>query len=716
MAEAPGTFSESWYRIADQRVYLRTGIVVQRQRYRGERWIVLQNPFSNQYFRLQQAAYEFVGRLRPEKTVQEVWQECVSRFPDEAPGQQAVLRLLSQLYYANLLQYEDARDSAQLFERFQKRRQREISARLLNLMFMRFPLLDPDRFLVRTMPLAGRLISAMGAVIWLAVVGLGVKVAIDNWAALRLHSQSVLAPENLPLLYIGMVLIKGIHEFGHAYFCRRFGGEVHVMGVMLMIFTPVPYVDASSSWGLRSRWKRAAVGAAGMIVELFVAALAAFVWAGTGPGTIHSLAYNMMFIASVSTLIFNLNPLLRFDGYYILSDVLEIPNLTQRAGQELRHLWERYIFGVKDSSSPALSRQEAGWLVFFGIASGIYRVIVFGGILLLVADRFLILGMIMAAVCAVSWVTVPVGKFIHYLATSPRLQRVRLRAVAVTAGLAALLLILLAVIPFPNHFRAPGVVQAEQRTGVINDVGGVVQRLLAEPGARVLLGQPLLQLTNQQLALDLEDAKGMCREAEARYREALSKSNADLKPLERRLESVSQRLDKLKADEESLIVRARHDGIWVAPHIHDALGRLIERGMPLGMVVNPGSFEFVATVAQTDADAAFGQPPRRGEVRLRGQAGYAIQVTKWHVVPGGKQTLPSPALGWAAGGVVAVSANEPEKAKEPFFEIHANLPATQNVALVHGRSGTIRFELEPEPFLQRWFRRLSQLLQKRYQL
>src|SRR5580698_8122936 len=124
MPEYHATFSELWYRIANQRVYLRAGVLMQRQVFRSERWIVLQNPFSNQFFRLRPAAYEFVARLRPGKTVQDVWQECLARFPDEAPGQEAIIRLLSQLYFANLLHYEKVLDSDQLFERYQRRRQR----------------------------------------------------------------------------------------------------------------------------------------------------------------------------------------------------------------------------------------------------------------------------------------------------------------------------------------------------------------------------------------------------------------------------------------------------------------------------------------------------------------------------------------------------------------------------------------------------------------
>ncbi|MDB6023216.1 MAG: Peptidase, family, partial [Pedosphaera sp.] len=368
------------------------------------------------------------------------------------------------------------------------------------------------------------------------------------------------------------------------------------------------------------------------------------------------------------------------------------------------------------SEGPAATPREAAWLIVFGITSGIYRVIIFAGVLLLVADRFLILGLIMAAVCLISWVTVPIGKFIYYLAASPRLQRVRWRATAITAGLAALALLLLAVVPFPHHFRAPGIVQAERRTEVVVQVSGVVEKILATPGSKVSAGQPLLQLSSRELELDLTDARARMGEVEARLRAALTRTNADLKPLASRLESVTNRLAKLNADLAALTVRAAHDGIWVAPRVRDVVGRRLERGVALGLVVDPGAFEFVATVAQTDADAIFARPLSRGEVRLRGQAGEMMPVSHWNIVPGGQLMLPSPALGWVAGGEVPVAPNEPGKAKELFFEVHARLPDHAEAVLLHGSSGSIRFDLEPEPLLPRWMRQLGQLLQKRYQL
>jgi len=719
MADAERTFSESWYRIASERIFLRPVVKVRRQNFRGERWMVLENPFSNQYFRLRPEAYEFVARLSPQRTVEEVWKECLDRFPDTAPGQEAVIQLLSQLYSANLLQYDTAADSAQLFERYKKRRQREIGFRFLNVMFMRFPLLDPDRFLVRTMPVMGKLIGPVGALIWLAVVGYGLSIVAGNFGELRTQGQGLLAPGNLILLYLGLVLVKTCHEFGHAYFCRRFGGEVHVMGIMLMIFTPMPYVDATSAWSFRERWKRMLVGAAGMIVELFIAAIAVFIWSRTGPGVAHQLAYNIMFVASVSTVIFNVNPLMRFDGYYILSDWLEIPNLNQRASMHLRHLAEKLLFGVKKSDSPAGTRREATWLTCFGITSGIYRVVVFAGILLAVADRFLIVGIVMAVACLASWVVVPTVRFFRYLTTSPRLVRVRTRAYAVSAGLAVALVILLAVIPFPYSFRAPGVVMATQRVVLVNRAAGRVSAVLAKPGGMVQAGEPLVQLRNPELELARSSAQSRLEEIKARLLQAMKENSADIAPLNALRVSAEEQLAKMNADVSNLTVRAPFTGVWVSPQIEERRGSWEERGTDLGLVLDPASFQFVATVMEEDVNQLFARDVHGADVRLYGASGKALTVTGWKAIPGAQQVLPSAALGWAGGGEVPVATennDQGDKAVEPFFEVRGNLPKAEDVTLLDGRSGKVRFQLAAEPLLPRWVRSLWQVLQKRYEI
>ena len=712
------TFSESWHRVAGQRVCLQPAARVRRQNFRGERWFVIENPFTNEFFRLTPDAYEFIVRLHPSRTVDEVWRECLERFPARAPGQSEVLQLLSQLYFSNLLRYDRATDAAGLFERFKKRQRREWQSRLLNLMFTRFPLFDPDRFLVRALPVVGRFFSPFGALLWLVVVGWGLKVVADNWDAARQQSEGILAPANLPLLYVGMAIIKAIHELGHAFCTRKLGGEVHVMGVMLMIFTPVPYVDATAAWSLRSRWQRILVGSAGMIVELFFAALAVFLWAATGQGLLHSLAYNIMFVASVSTVVFNANPLLRFDGYYILSDLLEIPNLSQRSMQYLRFLAERWFFGLRKAESPARTRREAAWLPVFGLASGVYRVIVFGGILLVVADHFFLIGIVMAAVCFVSWVTVPAVKFVRYLAASPRLDRHRPRAIAVSIGLLAVIVGVLQFLPLPSHFRAPGVLQARQWTQVVNEAAGTVAEILALPGDTVRAGQALVRFESPELAIELAQARANYLEIDTRLRAVLPHDIANLKPLRGMLESASNHVAKLESDVTALTVRARHDGRWVAPELMDSRHRWLPRGTPLGLVIDPASFQFTSTVKQEEAAALFRTRLHRAEIRLFGQVDEILETRSWSVIPGSQRVLPSPALGWHAGGEVATAVDDPKglKAAEPFFEVRASVPSTNLVAYLHGRSGKIRFDADWEPLLPRWIRSLRQLLQKRYQL
>lgn len=716
--DSPSTFSESWHRVASQRICLRLGVRVRRQNFRGQRWFILENPFGNQFFRLRPAAYEFVGRLRPDRTVEEVWKECLERFPDDAPGQEAVMQLLSQLYLANLLQYDLAADASQLFERQEKTRQRETRSRFLNIMFLRIPLLDPDQFLVRTLPWVKHLIGQFGAMLWLIVVGVGVKTVIDNWDRVRGEGQSVLAPDNLFLLYAGLVLIKTVHEFGHAYFCRRYGGEVHVMGVMFMIFTPTPYMDATSSWGFRKRSQRALVGAAGMIVELFFAAIAVVVWANTGNGTIHSLAYNMMFVASVSTLVFNLNPLLRFDGYYILSDLLGIPNLHQRSLKHLRHLGERYLFGLKKSQSPALTRSEAAWLTVFGITSGIYRVVVFGGILLFVADRFLLIGMVMALVCAIAWVLRPSVMFINYLAASQQLARNRVRAITVSSGIAAALILLLQFVPFPDHYRAPGILESQRWTEVHTLTGGQIVGVLARPGSTVTNGQALLRIENTELDLEIAAVRASIDEVRARLRNALHGSAPDLKPLTSRLDSLTQRLNRLNRDRDQLEIRSPQSGVWTSPEIEEWIGRWMPRGTPLGMVIDPGRFEFVSTVRQEDGEMLFSGGKPGAQVRLFGEAGRVLMLGEPRIIPAEQRNLPSAALGWSAGGEVAVSSRDPQgvQAVEPFFEVRAPIADSADAVLFHGRAGKVRFDLQSSPLLPRAVRWFRQLVQKRYQL
>jgi putative peptide zinc metalloprotease protein len=719
MAEVPQTFSESWYRVASQRISLRAHVQIQRQYFRGKKWHVLHDPFNNQFFRIRPAAYEFVSRLNHRRTVQEVWDECLELFADEAPGQEEVIRLLAQLYHANLLQYELSRDSRQLFDRFKKRRQREVRNYLLSIMFARFPLFDPDAFLQRTLSFVRLLLGPIGMIAWIAVVAYGGKLAFDNFADVQEQTQGLLAPGNLVLLYIGLVTLKVFHEFGHAYVCRHYGGEVHVMGIMLLVFTPIPYMDATSSWAFRNRRHRIFVGAAGMIVEIFIAGLATIIWAKTDGGTIHSLAYNMMITASVSTVVFNINPLLRFDGYYILSDLIDFPNLHGQAAKQTLYLVERFAFGCRKAIPSTQVLSETLFLYAYWVASRIYRVIVFGGILLIVADKFLLLGLLMLLICAVSWVLAPIGRLFRYLASSPKLDRTRFRATTVVTSIAVGLIVLLQVVSYPVRFRAPGILQAESYTVVINKSPGYIAEIVAPPGTMVKAGDPLVRLNDPELVFEFAVATAQLNETRILHRRAMGSEPADVKPLEERQQVIRQRLDQLEHRRRTLIVRARQDGQWVASELQDQLGMWLHRGVVLGQIIDDSSFVFRAVVSRREESQLSNSEIRSIQIRLPGEAGKKIDVPLDHyrVIPAGQQLLPSAALGWAGGGEIAVDPTDESgrKATELFFEVRASVPAT-DIVLAHGRSGRMRFQLPGKPILSQVIRKLRQLLQERYQI
>lgn len=718
MAEAENLFSESWHLVAPLRILLRPDLQVRRQLFRGEPWWVVCDGMNQQYFRLRSAAYRFLGRLDGRRTVEEIWKDGVAREPEDTPGQQEIVQLVAQLAEASLIQSERAGDSLRQFAQRQRTQRRQFRQQALNFLFLRLPLFDPDALLTRLRPVWRAVLNRAGLAIWIAAVLFGLKLAFEHWDALRDHGQGVLAPANLGWLYLASVGLKLWHELGHGAICKRFGGEVRTFGVMLMVFLPLPYVDASASHGFRERYARVLTGAGGMIFELFAAALAMVVWVYTAPGVINQVAYNIIFLASVSTLVFNLNPLLRFDGYFILCDLLETPNLGARANRQLTYLLEKHAFGLPRLTEVGTTPREITWLAVFGVASALYRVFVLATIILFLGDRFFGLGLVLAFFGVVMWGVVPVGRFFHYLFTNPKLEVRRTRVLAVSGGLVAAVVLLVCVVPMPNRFQTPGVVRAAPATAVVNLSEGVIVELFTRPGAEVAAGQPLLRLENPDLESRRIGLVASVEETEARRRFAREHLPAQLAALERRLVAVRAQLAEVERMQAGLILRAPHAGRWAAAGVDYPPGLSVPRGAGLGEIVGEGKYVFTAIVSQEEAARIFSDPIRHVWVRVAGQAGTTLESPHWRILPGDQRRLPTAALGWQGGGGIAVEQDDRDATAttEPFFEVAAELPATTAVTLLHLRGGQAKFVMEARPLGVQWWRSLRQLLQKRYQI
>lgn len=713
-------FHESWYRLSESKIALRASVRIHRQVYRGVVWYVLYEPFTNKFYRLPQGAYEFVSRLSVNKTVGEVWNGMLNSATGEIPGQGEVIEMLAQLYQSNMLMYDGIEDGAKLFERNQKQNRKKVKASLLNIFFLKVPLVDPDALLNKLRWLIACLISKPFALVWLLTVIVAAKYGVENFDALKDSAQGFLSPSNIGWVYVCTVFVKLLHEFGHASVVKRYGGEVHTLGVMFMLLVPLPYVDATASWSFRKKSRRILVGAAGMLTEFFIASIALILWANLGGGILKNLAYNVIIMASVSTVLFNINPLMRFDGYYMLTDLLDMPNLQQRSVQHLKYLLERYIFFKRDAEPVAETWSERVVYFLYGICSSVYRIFLFTGFIVAISQHYLLLSFFMGILLCLTMVIMPVGRFLKYIFASPGLALVRSRAVILTLLFFGSVFAFLFNVPVPDTFKAPGVMEARTYENAIVGESGLVDRIYHYADGLVHKGDSLMLLQNRELEFQLEEKRAQLREATQSYYQALENAPENMLPIEKRIGALKQELEKLEEDRSKLAVIAPIDGIWDIKDLDDYKGRFVRQGDSIGLLLDTSSFDFLAVVSQEEVSRLFAGKPRSVSVRLNGDAFTEIPVENVMAIPAASDHLPSAALGWLAGGEIETRVNNAqngEQTVEPVYIVRAQLNDSLLASFKrHGRTGKIRFDLGETPLAMQGIRKVRQALQKYYRM
>lgn len=724
MATLRPTFSESWYRVADLKARLRPSAQISRQHYRGDRWYVVRDPAGNQFHRLSAPAYRFVGLLDGTRTVAEAWDLVGGQLADDAPTQNEVIQILSQLHAANLLESDVTPDAAVLLRRHKKQTKQKWQGRMMNILFPRIPLWDPDRFLVRWMPLMRGFLSMWGAILWLVVMIAAIVAIAPEWPRLQAAARDSIHPQNWPFLWATFVIIKLIHELGHGFTCRRFGGEVHELGIMFLVLVPAPYVDASSAWAFPNKWHKLLVGAGGMIFELFVAAIMAFVWLNTTPGTlVHQLAYNVMLIASVSTVIFNANPLLRYDGYYMLSDYLEIPNLRYRSGEYSLGLIKRHLFGVKQHQPLPPVRQRF-WLLNYWIFSGLYRTWIGVMIILMVWNEVPVLGVLMALGGLITWLVVPVVKVFKYLTLEPELHRKRTRAWGWTLGAVAGATAFLWLVPWPTTLNADGIVEPAEKRIVFSEMPGVVRRIEVKDGQLVKKGDVLLVCESKELEMRLRQTEERLRGLMIRLHSAASESERLIVREQQRAHETFRQdlLDKVG----KLTVRAPIDGKVISPQLHNLIGRHIDPGSEIAMVAKDDRLRIAAVIDQDDAALTYSELDLGKEAHVRmisdvNRNGLMARIEQFIGAGSDAASAPRrpvsvmeipPQLTHLGGGPFAVDPSDPDGKRllRPVVALWLELDNDQSHYLP-GQRAYVRFDLKKRSLGEQGMRRLWQLIQ-----
>jgi putative peptide zinc metalloprotease protein len=705
-------FSPAWYRVAELKLRLRRHTRIHRHIYRGRTWYVLQDRMTGQFHRFTPEAFELIGRMDGSRTLQQIWDSACRKLGDMMPTQREVIGLVGQLHQANAIQGDRAADIADLEGRSRRLKRQRLVQKLMSPLGLRLPLFDPENFLVATQRYVLPVFSRWGLAAWTLLVGAAILMAAVHWQDLKSNvSDRVLQIENVVLMALVYPVVKTLHELGHAYAVKRWGGEVHEIGVMFLVFYPVPYVDASAATAFRNKRERMVVGAAGIMVEMALAALSLFVWLHVGPGLVRALAADVMIISGVSTLLFNGNPLLRFDAYYVLADFIEIPNLAQRGSEQVAYLAKRYLFGVRSLNPPAWSRAEAVWLAGYAALSFSYRVLILLAISLLMTSRYLFFGGLIAVWSLYMTLLNPLRKALVAPLRDGRLRPAAHRIYALVGGAVLVLLLLLFAVPLPYSTRAEGLVWVEDNAILRAGEPGMVDTIIAQPGSQVRTGQVLLKLSNPEsvahvkvLAAELAQSLETRQAAYADPSQTLIQGG-DVKFLQDQLATARQRA-------HSLDITSAVSGKFLLPGADDLIGRYFRRGERLGFIADPGRMMAVVLVPDDAIDPVRNRHSR-AFVRFATARGESVEGRILRITPASDNALPSEVLSTEGGGPFAPDprARDPLTAFQRFYRVDIAVPGIGGHPVQERVYALFRHDWEPLGF--RWYRSLRQLLLNR---
>ena len=709
--------SPYWYRIARLHPRLRPHVSVRMQRTRGQAWYVLHNQATGRYHRVNAHAFELVGRLDGQSSVDDIWHGLLRRQGDEAPTQNDVIRIMGQLTDAGLVQAEVTPDVRQMVSATEERTKRERRARLNPLSF-RLGLFNPSSLLEVVYPRLRGLLTVPALLIWAVAIVAGLVGAVVNWTDIRNYSAlHFMTPAFLAMVWLVYPLMKGVHELGHALMLRRFGCEVPEVGVNFFMFVPMPYVDASASNRLTRRSERALISAAGIMVELSLAVLGLCLWLSVEDGIVRQLAFVMMSIGGLSTLLFNGNPLMKFDGYFVACDLLDLPNLANRSIRQQERLWVRMVGWVlrmpqeehEQTESDAVERWA---LRLYAPLSWLYRLGVSGLMVSWASDKSSWLGMGILAWMIWSLVLVPCKNWGNNLLNAPGFESARTRASM--GGTAAVLgvVAILAFVPVPSFIIADGVVWLPPDAQVRAATDGEVAAVMVQSGQRVVSGQPLIQLSDPALTTKREIVMSQIESSQAELNAAFGTDQLKVSNARQALERDQAQLAQVEKDLANLTLRAARSGEFVLSRQEDLEERQVSRGQLMAYVLSDA--EGVVRVLVSQRDVADVRERLVGvSVMLAERPGDVLPGRTLSDTPAAIDKLPAAALSNTVGGPIATDPQDKDALKpaEPMFAMEVALKDRMPRA---GGLAKVRLDLKPRPLLQTWGLRLRQLFLKHF--
>ncbi len=653
----------------------------------GEECYIVEDPLRNQFFKIGLREYLLLCRLSSAASFADLVTSTDGSETDV--NEDEVLSILQWLAAKQLLQNQKVETMQAIADAEEKAAQKGLLSRL-NVITFRIPLFNPDPFLNRFQPLLGWLAGPWFFVLWLILGGMAIATLLVNGSLFVSESAGFFSPANALFVTTIWIILKLLHELSHALVCKRYGGGVYDFGILFILFIPLTYVNASTSWSFANRWQRLHVAVAGIYMELFVAWLAVLYWAthmGTAGGLI---AHNTVLVAGVSSFLFNANPLMRFDGYFVLSDLTGIPNLYFRGLDSVHRAARKWWLGI---DAGAQGGDYSLFVRMYGIGVYFWRFLVLFGLGFIASRMFSGWGLILTIIAAVGWIYHPVATFLkkipEYKAANPSLLShfsIRFVPVAVLCG------IILFGISWQKNISVPAVVFFEEQRVVRAESSGFVKELYVSPGTLVAKGEELLLLENPELEMNRNILGIELEKIDLQKRAVHTRGRyGELQILEDREKLLRARKQNMDTDHDALRVLSPGDGVVVGRFLESRINTLVQKGEELFLVVDSENKHLVASVAQDDITVFRDLMKKDVEVdmRLAGLGTFRAQIDK--IVPRASTELLHPSLAAPFGGPLDVRSGAGGRYQlfTPRFTVYIAIPKTYRHSLRDGQQATV---------------------------
>lgn len=725
------------------RLHCRPDLTIQRQSYQGRDYWVVKDPISLKYYRFEEEEHALLEMLDGHSSPDQIKRRFDYRFAPQKITMQELYQFVGMLYRSSLLVSDAPNQGVELRKRGRKARQQERRQSLTNILAIRYKGFDPDRILESMNRWTGWFFTwpAFFCVLILGISAVALLLTQFEVFQAKLPSfENFFAAKNWIWLALVMAITKVFHEFGHGLACKKFGGQCHEMGVMLLVLTPCLYVNVSDSWLLNSKWKRALIAAAGMYVELVLASIAVFVWWFSTPGIVNQLALNLIFVSSVSTVLFNANPLLRYDGYYILSDLLEIPNLRSKATSILQRTCGRLFLGIEAKADPFLPARNRWLFAFYSVAAASYRWLITFSIFWFVYRvmepyGFKVVGQMIALSAIYGLVGIPLVKLYKFFSVPGRFGTVKPIRATISAVIGVCLLAAMLWIPIPHYVYCSFHVQGRDAHNVFVDVPGTLEEIYIQPNQRVEFGEPIVRLSSQQLVGQLASLKtkvelSMVRLANIEKAARLDGSLGEgREAAEVAVQATQASYVKRQFDQDRLIVRAPAAGFFLAPpkvarqnldsgklqNWHGTpleprnLGAHLQQSTFIGQVVGEMT-QLEAVLAIDQADIEFVHPEQPVELLIR-----QVPLTTFHSITGQispqeMKTTPKPLSSRYGGDIVTITVDGEEVPQSTKYLVDVAL-ANPKLQIFPGSTGVAKIRTGSQTVGSRIWRLVTRTFQ-----